>query len=240
MLYKKFRKQFNLQLFTEGEEGNGDLGDPKGDEGKESEGKEGDGLDTQPFAIFPDKASFMLRVSREAKKLSGQAQKDFLDSMGIESAESLKDILTDYNAKKEKEQTESDKTNAKLLKLQLENTDLQNKITTKMKHSAVKDIAGELGVETKRIARFMKLVDMDTIEIENGVVDTNTIKESLVTILDEFPEFKGIQSPGKAGNDFSGDQKDDKKLTIEDIKKMSTKQIQENWEEVSKVLNSQK
>lgn len=245
MLKGKFKRLFDLQIFAEdGEAGNPEGGSqPNGGESTDPQGGSNpdNGTGAKPFAVFPDEKSFMARVNREAKKLSGQAQKDFLNSLGVESAETLQSILADYNARKENEKSDLQKATERMSKLEQENAELQAKIVNGLKNSTVRNLASELGVETQRIDRFMKLVDMNSIEVNNGSIDIDAVKDSLVTILDEFPEFKGITSVKTGGgNDFGGDNGGSKKITIEDIKKMSTQEIQENWEEVEKVLNSQK
>ena len=243
MLKGKLKRLFDLQIFAE----DGEVGNPEG--GNSDNGgvnpnstlnNEGN-KEAKPFAVFPDEKSFMARVNREAKKISGQAQKDFLNSLGVKSAETLQSILADYNARKENEKSDLQKATERISKLEQENTELQAKIVNGLKHSTVKNLASELGVETQRIDRFIKLVDMNNIEVNNGSIDIDAVKDSLITILDEFPEFKGITSVKTGGgNDFGGDNGGSKKITMEDIKKMSTQEIQENWEEVEKVLNSQK
>lgn len=246
MLKGKLKRLFDLQIFAEdGEAGNPEGGIPDNGNGGANPNPTPNGGanngEVKPFAVFPDEKSFMARVNREAKKLSGQAQKDFLNSLGVESAETLQSILADYNAIKENEKSDLQKATERISKLEQENAELQAKIVNGLKHSTIKNLASELGVESKRIERFMKLIDMDSIEVQNGSIDTDAVKDTLVTILDEFPEFKGITSVQTGGgNDFGGDNGGSKKFTMEDIRKMSTQEIQDNWEEVEKVLNSQK
>lgn len=237
---KLFRTIFNLQMFNEenpegGSEGNPEGGDtPKDNEATSSKEK------SKPFAIFPDEASFMSRLKREAKKMSENNQKELFSKLGVDSFETLQAIITEHNTKLENEKTELQKAQEKAQKLETAYQELLAKLENNTKIDTVKSIATELGVDEKRIARFMKLVDMNMIKIEDGAVtNLEAVKQSMSEILDEFPEFKGIESKGNLGGDFGGDNKDKTKLTMEDVKKMTTQQIQDNWAEVQKLLFTQ-
>ena len=236
MLKVNEKFKFNLQLFAEEEQNEPE--DNKGGKGAPTYKNEEE--EKAPFAIFPDQESFMARVKREAKKLNSNSQKEFLTSLGVESAEDLQSILADHKKRKDNEKSELDKAIELANAEKLKNATLQAQFESQLKDNAVKEVASTLGVSRDKLGRFTKLVDTNSISIADGKVDTDTLKDDIQTILDEFPEFKGITPVPKGGTDIGGEDKDKgkKKLTIEDIKNMTTAEIQANMKEVMEVLGS--
>lgn len=222
-----------LQLFAEGGEPQDPPADPKAPQDPPQDPK-------APFAVFPDKESFMARVNREARKQSKEAVGNLLKELGIENEDALKGIISAYNDAQAKNQTELDKVKEQLKKAQEDNTKYAKALVLGKKTDAVKSIATELGVDAKKIGRFSKFIDLDAVNIDkDGNVDIEDLKGTIQGILDEFPEFKGVIPPTTGGGKpFQGGKGPDepKALTIDDIKKMSTKEVQEHWEEVQKVL----
>lgn len=233
----EFKKLMLLQLFAEED---GDDSTPNTD--PKTDPKDDPKPDQR--IIFPDKQSFMARVKREANKQSANTKADFLKDLGIADEDTLKSIIADYNTQQEKNKTELDKALERIKTLQDDNTRYKNQLISNVKDAGIASVATELGVPANKIKRFAKLID-DVPMLENGEVDFEGLKESAKSVLDDFPEFLGVKPNTKSGgsneNPQSGDQGGDgKKLTMEDIKHMSTSEVMAKWDEVQAVLNNQK
>ena len=236
----EFKKLMLLQLFAE--EG-GDDPTPNTDPNTDPKTDPKDDPKPDQRIIFPDKQSFMARVKREANKQSANAKADFLKDLGIADEDTLKSIIADYNTQQEKNKTELDKALERIKILQDDNTRYKNQLISNVKDAGIASVATELGVPANKIKRFAKLID-DVPMLENGEVDFEGLKESAKSVLDDFPEFLGVKPNTKSGgsneNPQSGDQSGDgKKLTMEDIKHMSTSEVMAKWDEVQAVLNNQ-
>ena len=237
----EFKKLMLLQLFAE--EG-GEDPTPNTDSNTDPKPDPKDDPKPDQRIIFPDKQSFMARVKREANKQSANAKADFLKGLGIADEDTLKSIIADYNTQQEKNKTELDKALERIKILQDDNTRYKNALISNVKDAGIASVATELGVPANKIKRFAKLID-DVPMLENGEVDFEGLKESAKSVLDDFPEFLGVKPNTKSGgsneNPQSGDQSGDgKKLTMEDIKHMSTSEVMARWDEVQAVLNNQK
>ena len=231
----EFKKLMLLQLFAEeGGEDPTPNTDPKPDPKDDPK--------PDQRIIFPDKQSFMARVKREANKQSANAKADFLKDLGIADEDTLKSIIADYNTQQEKNKTELDKALETIKTLQDDNTRYKNQLISNVKDAGIASVATELGVPTNKIKRFAKLID-DVPMLENGEVDFEGLKESAKSVLDEFPEFLGVKPNTKSGGSTEdpqgGQNGDGKKLTMEDIKHMSTSEVMAKWDEVQAVLNNQ-
>ena len=168
---------------------------------------------------------------------------DFVVEEYAADEDTLKSIIADYNIQQEKNKTELDKALERIKILQDDNTRYKNQLISNVKDAGIASVATELGVPANKIKRFAKLID-DVPMLENGEVDFEGLKESAKSVLDDFPEFLGVKPNTKSGgsneNPQSGDQSGDgKKLTMEDIKHMSTSEVMARWDEVQAVLNNQ-
>lgn len=230
----ELKRLFDLQMFSEDEA-------PAGDESKDA-GKtpDGDGEKPkdkpQPFAIFPDQKSFMARVEREARKIHKQTLAD----LGVDSPEALKSMLDTYRELEATSNADLMERDQRIKDLEEENQTLIGKITSGIKQEALKTHALALGVNEERFERFTRLIDMNAIEIVEGAVVEEPLKQQITTLLDEFPEFRGVTPASQGGSDFNDNQGDKPLLTMDKIKSMSTQEILDNYEEVMKVMGTQK
>jgi hypothetical protein len=248
------RRRMQIQLFAEGGEGGageggageggagagagagtgeGGAGAGEGGAGAGAKGGAGGGEPTKPFATFPDEKSFMARIKREAQSM----QSDFIKSLGIENAEALKALIDTDNKRKEDELTESQKLQKKIDDLTTRSNEAQVKAEQIARTSEAKQLAAELGVNPARINHFLKLVELGDIKVnEDGTVDSDTIKGRLATLLKELPEFKGQAPVVHGGGDFGGSNNQKPKLTIEQVKKMTSAEIADRIVEVREVM----
>lgn len=62
-----------------------------------------------------------------------------------------------------------------------------------------------LGIKPERVSYALKLADLSGVEVdENGNPDAAAIKSALEAVLNDLPELKGTQAPGKSGSEFTG------------------------------------
>lgn len=191
--------------------------------------------DKKPFATFPDEKSFMARIKREAQNM----QEDFIKSLGVDSADSLKALLKAEQDRKDAELSEAEKLQKQLQSLESERDKATARAETIARNTEAKLLAAELGVNPTRINHFLKLADLNDVKVyKDGTVDTDTIKERLGGLLKELPEFKGTPAAPQGGGDFGGSNNPKPALTKEQIKTMSTEEIAANIEEVRKVMGT--
>jgi hypothetical protein len=210
---------------------NKNTGDNKGGEG--SKGGEG-----TPFATFKDEETFMKRLNRAGKS----ARKEMLTEMGVESEEALKDIIKAKKAADDAAMTELEKAKEKVneadKKAEAALTTANNRILS----AEAKVLATDLGVKASKIKYLLKLADLSDVEVKDGEVDQEALKEAIEVVLTDMPELKGTTEAGgekpatstKGGSDFKGG--DTKLLSHEIIKNMTSKQIAERITDVRAFL----
>jgi hypothetical protein len=202
-----------------------------GNTGNENAGTE----DKKPFAVFPDEASFMGRVGREAKKQVGE----FLKSLGIEKEDELKNIIQNHKETIENNKTELQKAMEAAQNAQREKDELFSSFTSTMKQNEAKVKALALGIKPERLEYILKLIDLNSIEVVDGKIDSQSIEDSLNGILKEFPELKANNpaSQQKAGQDFSQPTATPDLLTMEAIKAMSVEEAERRLPDILKFMN---
>ena len=189
---------------------------------------------SKPFATFPDEQSLMSRIQRESKK----SQAVFLKELGVEKPEDLKNIVVDYNKQKQDSMTEIDK-----LKKQAQDAETARDTATNSANSALrmadaKLIAQGLGVKTERIDKFLRLVDLNEVDVKDNKVDVQSLKGLLIQELEDMPEFKTQTTTSQGGGgDFSGSGKGEggsgsDLLTMDAIRNMSSDQVADRIEEI--------
>lgn len=191
---------------------------------------------TEPFASFPDEKSFMTRMNREAKK----QMSELLKTMGLENEDALKTILADKKAKEEADKTELQKLQDKLLAADIATKDAQNKANETLKISEARITGLSLGVKAERVDYLVRLLDLSSIEITDGVINKEALKVQIDKILLDMPELKGTSSnnnsSGKAGGEFKGGQ--NTPLSWDSIKKMNPKEAQARILEIREFMKN--
>lgn len=219
-------KFFDLQLFND--EVAEDV-ETTVEEGKDN------GKSAEPFAVFPDQESFKKRLSREAKKLFD----DTLSGLGVKSLDDLKTFIEDKKAKEEAEKSELQKAQELIQQLTQERDGYIRQEQERKRTEVATTKAMELGVKPERVARLLRLVDMDSITTD-GKIDEEALVEEMQRTLEEFPEFKQVKIEAKAGTDFNDAGKTGAKptLTMDMIKRMSASEIAERIDEVRAVMSA--
>lgn len=156
-----------------------------GDQGQQDSGK-------QPFAVFPDEASFMARVKREAKKQLANLVKE----LGFESPDQALEFLKVAKEEQEKKKTEAEKMAEKLAELERRLTERDLEIAEARKQMAFSTEAVKLGISDLEAA--FRLMDWSEVEIdENGEVVG--LKEALEKLVEKWPWLKGQSGSQSVG-----------------------------------------
>ncbi len=231
-----------------GEPGGGEPGTGGGEPGAGGQGgdTEPPAGEPKPFAIFPDEASFMGRVSREAKKLF----KTQLKELGFENEAQFRDAIAKIkNTRTEPSKGKGGKEGEpgtidpdielKIRQANEARDEAIRKANNTLKLSEAKIQAIALGVNPERVNHFLKLANLDDVSVNDGEVDINELKSVLTELLNEVPEFKAKPTVPKGGTDFGGaGSGEPKPLTLDQIKHMSTEEIMERIDEVNALLGN--
>lgn len=191
--------------------------------------------DTKPYATFPDEKSFMARVSREAKKSVSALVKSF----GLESEEELKTLIDNQKAADELSKTDLQKAQEKVAKLESESQKAWDAANSTIRTTEAKVMALTAGVKPEKVNYLLKMMDLTSIEVKDGVIDAAAVQEQIDGILKDLPELKGATVPTvvpKGGEDFKGG--DNKPLTYASIKAMSTKETVARLPEIQEFMKN--
>lgn len=109
-----------------------------------------------------------------------------------------------------------------------------------------KAVALGSGVKPDRMNRFLRLVDLDDVDVDDdGEVDEDAVADAVKAALEDVPEFAGSGESKdepkrtKSGGDNHKGDDTGPLLTREQIKAMSPEEINENWEQIQKSLAAQ-
>lgn len=92
--------------------------------------------------------------------------------------------------------------------------------------------AVEAGVKPGRVNKFLRLVDLSDIELnDKGEPDSQAIKAAIEAELADAPEFKGESSGGASGGDFGNDV-GKKKWTQAEVDKLSPEEYEKHREAI--------
>jgi len=211
--------------------GTGGQGGNAGGQGGQGGNNNGEGNKT-PFAVFPDEASFMSRVKREAKTQVGE----FLKGLGFEKEDDLKAIVTAHNTNIENNKTELQKANDAKAAAEALAANTSALLSKTMINSEAKVQALSLGIKPERIDYAMKLADLSGITVTDGAVNGDAIKEALQKVLTELPELKGTVVPGAGGGDFGSGNGGGDLLTWKAIESMSTAEAEKRMPEIMEFM----
>jgi hypothetical protein len=101
----------------------------------------------------------------------------------------------------------------------------------------IKDVARELGVSSKKLDRFLKVVDREDIEVdEDGNVDRSKVEQAVKGLLADMPEFKGADGSKGPGGDFDKGGGVGAKYTMAQIQAMTPDEVAKNYDEVMKSM----
>lgn len=110
--------------------------------------------------------------------------------------------------------------------------DREAKANERVVNLEIKDIAREMGVPSKKLERFLKVVDREDIEVDDdGNVDRSQVETAVKALLADMPEFKGPDNQKGPGGDFNGTN-NSAKFSKTQIQAMQPEEIAKNWDDV--------
>ena len=126
-------------------------------------------------------------------KTEASILKDYFGKQGL-SEEEVKSAIDTYKQNKEAKAQEQNQQIANALN---ENATLKAQLKDYMIKDVARDIASDLGVETKTIPYLLKLADLSNVFDEKGNVNNESVKTSLTNVLDELPVLKASNTENK-------------------------------------------
>jgi len=188
----------------------GGAGEGEGDEGAEggAEG-EGGGGDTKTGDDAAAKATKVEMTQEELDALiAGKVAKE-RKKAETEAAEAAKREKMDEAERLKAEKEDAERKGA----------ETEAKANAKLVLADAKVAAVEAGVKAERIATFMRLVDLGSVDVDNdGNPDAKAVKAAVAAALKDAPEFKADAGAkkGASGGDMNGDGGKDRPKTITD------------------------
>lgn len=174
-----------------GEGDQGETGAEDGDTGEQGKTGEQDG----------DKVS-MTQAELDAlvQKRLGQAQKRWEKDQA--------------DAKAKAEMTEAERLKAEKADVEKAAAEQVTAANNRVIRAEAKAAALAAGVKPDRAAAFLRVADLDGIDVDDdGTPDSDAIAKAVKAVLDDFPEFKGSPKAGASGGEH-GDQPKPKPTTL--------------------------
>ena len=138
-------------------------------------------------------------------KTEASILKDYFGKQGL-SEEEVKIAIDTFKQNKESKAQEQNQQIANALN---ENATLKAQVKDYMIKDVARDIASDLGVETKTIPYLLKLADLSNVFDEKGNVNNELVKTSLTNVLDELPVLKASNTENKGFVKVGGASSDD-------------------------------
>lgn len=195
------KKNFNLQLFADG--GDGDTGHNGGD------GNSNNGGNDKTFTQEELDNIIKGRIADTKKS----TQKALLEELGIEKVEDLKAIVSAKKKADDDKKTELEKLQDQLNKANQDKDNAAAKAKQTLIIADFKVKAIEQGLDSKQIEAALKLVDITSVEVkDDGTVEGS--EDVIKKVLEDYPFLKGSTNNniggGAGGNPGGGDGKGEK------------------------------
>lgn len=222
-------ERLNLQLFADDDQQDADSGaddtrDATGGEDSDSKGKTFTQEELQAIA------------ARESQKGGRKALQSLAEELGFDSVDAMKQAAQKARELEDQQKTELQKLQEQAQQAEQQRQQALQTANERLIQAEVKAQASALGFVNGDVA--YKLMDRSSVEVDdNGNV--TGVQEALSSLMEQHPFLKAGRSAGKSGEDFSGNDRGTT-LTMEQIKAMSPDQINERWDDVQKVLESQR
>jgi hypothetical protein len=88
------------------------------------------------------------------------------------------------------------------------------------------------GVPTERLAKALRLIDLDSLEVEDGRIDTASVRRAVEALKAEIPELFAIAGPPRSGGDFSVAGEGKRSFTTAEVRAMSASEYAEKRDEI--------
>jgi hypothetical protein len=88
------------------------------------------------------------------------------------------------------------------------------------------------GVSPERLTRALRLLDLDGIQVEDGRIDTASVRRAVQTLKTEIPELFAVPGPARSGGDFTVAGEGKRSFTAAEVKAMTAAEYSEKREEI--------
>lgn len=181
---------FNLQYFAEGgtgengKQGTGTTG-TDGQKSQDTQDQQSQDQKTQVAQVNIDYDKLAQVVAGKQAATEESVIKGFLKNQGL-TKEQMEEAIATF---KEKQAAATPDIGALQNELSMARA---NEVQANIEKEAM-FLAGEIGVELKTMPYVLKLADLSKVADENGIVNKDTLKEAISSVLEELPELKQKQ-----------------------------------------------
>jgi len=88
------------------------------------------------------------------------------------------------------------------------------------------------GVPGERLAKALRLLDLDGVEVEDGRIDTTSVRRAVEALKAEIPELFAVPGPARSGGDFSKAGEGRRSFTAAEVKAMSAAEYTSHRDEI--------
>jgi hypothetical protein len=88
------------------------------------------------------------------------------------------------------------------------------------------------GVPAERLAKALRLLDLDGVEVEGGRIDTASVRRAVEALKSEIPELFAVPGPARSGGDFTVAGEGKRSFTAAEVKAMSAAEYASHRDEI--------
>jgi hypothetical protein len=88
------------------------------------------------------------------------------------------------------------------------------------------------GVPAERLAKALRLLDLDGVEVQDGRFDPAAVRQAVETLKAEIPELFAASGPARSGGDFSKAGEGKRSFTAAEVRAMSAAEYTSHREEI--------
>lgn len=195
------------------------------DVGDAPDEKESAGVDEarrEPFAVFPDRESFMARLKREAKREVANIAKQ----LGFDSPDALLEYVRAVKDEEQRKKSEEEKLRERLGEYERALAERELELAEARRQQALVAAAMKHGVSD--IEAAYRLIDWA--EVDTG--DAKGVEEAVKKLLSRYPWLRSarqVGGPTPTGGEAAH-------LTREQIEAMTPEEINRNWDRIQEAL----
>ncbi len=99
-------------------------------------------------------------------------------------------------------------------------------------HSEAKVAILAAGAPAERLAKALRLLDLDSVEVEDGRIDTAAVRRTVEALKTEIPELFAVPGPARSGGDFTVAGEGKRSFTAAEVKAMSAAEYTSHRDEI--------
>ncbi len=88
------------------------------------------------------------------------------------------------------------------------------------------------GVPAERLTKALRLLDLEGVEVEDGRIDTATVRRAVEALKAEIPELFAVPGPARSGGDFTVAGEGKRSFTAAEVKAMSAAEYTSHRDEI--------